>query len=135
MKPKIAIVHDWLVTYGGAEVVLKAMLDLWPEAQIFTLVYDPQGPCREVVGDHTVVTSFLQGFPRSRRNHRVYLPLMPLAVEQFDLSDFDLVLSSSHAVAKGVITGPDQLHIGYVHSPIRYSYRTVNHELPTPAPS
>lgn len=120
--PNIAIVHDWLVTYGGAEAALKAMLEIWPEAGLFTLIYDAEGPCRAVVGDRPVRTSFLQHLPLSKKSHRSYLPLMPLAIEQLDLSGFDVVLSSSHAVAKGVLTGPDQLHISYIHSPIRYAW-------------
>ena len=119
---KICLVHDWLTSYGGAELVLKTMLEIWPDAPIFTLVYDPEGPCREIIQSTQVHGSFINKFQRAKRNHRSFLPVMPLAIEQFDLSDFDIVLSSSHAVAKGVITGPDQLHISYVHTPIRYAW-------------
>lgn len=119
---KICLVHDWLTSYGGAELVLKTMLEIWPDAPIFTLVYDPEGPCREIIQSTQVRGSFINKFRRARRNHRSFLPVMPLAIEQFDLSEYDVVISSSHAVAKGVITGPNQLHISYVHTPIRYAW-------------
>lgn len=119
---KICFVHDWLTTYGGAELVLKVLLEIWPETPIFTLVADPTGQCREIIESTTVHTSFIQKLPFARRHHRAFLPLMPLAVEQFDLSAYDLVISGSHAVAKGVLTGPDQLHISYVYTPIRYAW-------------
>lgn len=119
---KIAIVHDWLVTYAGAERVLEQMLNIYPEADLFSLVdFLPPGQ-RGFLKDKPVKTSFLQNAPFARTKYRQYLPLMPLAVEQLDLSGYDLVLSSSHAVAKGVITGPDQLHISYVHTPMRYAW-------------
>lgn len=119
---KVAIVHDWLVTYGGAERVLEQMLLIYPEADLFSL-YDfiPEGQ-RGFILDKKVTTSFLQKMPFAKRKYRSYLPLMPLAIEQFDLSQYDLIISSSYAVAKGVITGPDQIHISYVHSPIRYAW-------------
>jgi len=119
---KTAIVHDWLVTYGGAERVLQSMLEEFPEADLFSL-YDfipPQE--RNFIMNKPVTTSFLQKFPRAKVKYRSYLPLMPLAIEQFDLSNYDLVISSSYAVAKGVITGPDQVHVCYCHSPIRYAW-------------
>jgi glycosyltransferase involved in cell wall biosynthesis len=119
---KICLVHDWLTSYGGAELVLKTMLEIWPDAPIFTLVYDPEGPCKEIIQSTQVHGSFINKYRRAKRNHRTFLPVMPLAIEQFDLSEYDVVLSSSHAVAKGVITGPDQLHISYVHTPIRYAW-------------
>ena len=118
---KVAIVHDWLVTYAGAERVLEQILALYPDADLFSMV-DHLGENREFIRNKTVATSIIQKLPGSRRYYRNYLPLMPLAVEQFDLSPYDLVISSSHAVAKGVITGPDQCHISYVHSPIRYAW-------------
>lgn len=119
---RIAIVHDWLTVYAGAEKVLEQLLLLYPQAEVFTLVdFLPQED-RAFLGGAKVHTSFLQHLPRARRSYRSYLPLMPLAIEQFDLSGFDLVLSSSYAVAKGVLTGPDQLHVCYCHSPIRYAW-------------
>ena len=119
---KIAIIHDWLVTYAGAERVLEQMLKVFPDADLFSMVdFLPEGE-RDFILNKPVKTSFIQKWPKAKTKYRNYLPLMPLAVEQFDLSSYDLVISSSHAVAKGVITGPDQLHISYVHSPIRYAW-------------
>lgn len=119
---KIAIIHDWLVTYAGAEKVLEQILVLYPDAEIFSLIdFIPQTK-RGFISDKKVNTSFIQKFPFAKNKYSNYLPLMPIAVEQFDLSSFDLIISSSYAVAKGVITGPDQLHISYVHSPIRYAW-------------
>ena len=119
---KVAIVCDWLVTYAGAERVIEQMLHIYPEADIFCVVdFVPDGQ-RKFLQDKTTVQSFIQSLPMARTKYRAYLPLMPLAVEQLDVSGYDLVLSSSHAVAKGVLTGPGQLHISYVHSPIRYAW-------------
>jgi len=121
-RPKTAIVHDWLVTYGGAERVLKAMIEEFPDADLFSL-YDFLTPDeRYFIMGKPVTTSFLQRFPLARSRYRDYLPLMPLAIEQFDLSSYDLVISSSYAVAKGVITGPDQLHVCMCYSPARYAW-------------
>lgn len=119
---KIAIVHDWLVTYAGAERVLEQLLQLFPQADLFSVVdFLPDGQRGFLLGKQ-VSTTFIQDLPFSRTKYRQYLPLMPLAIEQFDLSQYDLVLSSSHAVAKGVLTGPDQLHICLCYSPIRYAW-------------
>ncbi len=119
---KVAIVHDWLVTYAGAERVLEQMLDLYPDADLFSTIDFLRTGERDFIRNKSVQTSLIQRLPFAEKRYRQFLPLMPLAVEQFDLSRYDLVLSSSHAVAKGVITGPDQLHISYVHSPIRYAW-------------
>ncbi|WP_180960439.1 glycosyltransferase family 4 protein [Neobacillus cucumis] len=119
---KIAIVHDWLVTYAGAEKVLEQMLDLYPDADLFSVVDFIEPEKRGFLKNKKVKTTFIQNLPMAKRKYRSYLPLMPFAIEQLDLSKFDVVISSSHAVAKGVITGPDQLHISYVHSPIRYAW-------------
>ena len=119
---RVAIIHDWLVTYAGAERVLEQMLHVYPDADLFSIVdFLPEGK-RDFIQNKPVQTSFIQRLPFAEKRYRQFLPLMPLAVEQFDLSRYDLVLSSSHAVAKGIITGPDQLHISYVHSPIRYAW-------------
>ena len=119
---RIAIVHDWLVVYAGAERVLEQMLACYPDADLFSLVdFLPLGQ-RDFIYNKPVTTSFIQRLPRARKKYRGYLPLMPLAIEQLDLSDYDLVLSSSHAVAKGVLTGPDQLHLCMCYSPIRYAW-------------
>jgi glycosyltransferase involved in cell wall biosynthesis len=118
----VAVVHDWLVAYGGAERTLARILECYPQAEVFTLVDFMRPEERGFLGDRPVHTSFLQRLPLARRYYRSYLPLMPLAVESFDLSGFDLVISSSFCVAKGVLTGPDQLHVSYVHSPMRYAW-------------
>lgn len=119
---RIAIVHDWLVTYAGAEKVLEQMLNVFPNADLFSIVdFIPQNQ-RGFIHNKKVQTSFLQKIPGAKKRYRNLLPLMPLAIEQFDLSKYDLILSSSHAIAKGVLTGPDQVHISYVHSPIRYAW-------------
>lgn len=119
---RVAVVHDWLYTLGGAEQVLREILRCYPGADVFTLfdVLSPED--RAKIGFEKAHTSFLQKMPFIRKRHRSYLPLMPIAIEQFDLSGYDLVISSSYAVAKGVITGPNQLHVSYVHSPMRYAW-------------
>jgi len=119
---KTAIVHEWLVTYAGSERVVEQMLALYPEADLFSLVEFLPPELRSFIHYKSVQTSFLQHLPFTKTKFRRYLPLMPLAIERFDLSDYDLVLSSSHAVAKGVMTRADQLHISYVHTPIRYAW-------------
>ncbi len=117
---RVAIVHDWLHSFGGAEAVLKQCLAVFPTADVFTLFdFMPNGE-RSFIERHRVETSFLQKMPLARRWYRHYLPLMPFAIEQLDLSGYDLIISSHHAVAKGVLTGPDQLHLCYCHSPMRY---------------
>lgn len=119
---KTAIVHDWLVTYAGAERVLEQMLAVYPEADLYSLIdFVPESE-RGFLGGRKVQTSSLQRLPGMRRRYRTFLPLMPLAIEQFDLSGYDLVLSSSYAVAKGVLTGPDQLHLCMCYSPMRYAW-------------
>jgi glycosyltransferase involved in cell wall biosynthesis len=121
--PRVAIVHEWLVTYAGSERVVEQLLTLFPDAQLFALVdFLSESERAAFLGGRTARTTFIQHLPRAKTRYRGYLPLMPLAIEQLDLSGFDIVLSSSHAVAKGVLTGPDQLHISYVHSPIRYAW-------------
>lgn len=119
---KVAVVHDWLVTHGGAEVVLEQLLALFPAAHLYAMVDHVPAEERSFLGTHVPRTSPLQHAPFSRRRYRAYLPLMPLLVEQFDLSEYDLVVSSSYAVAKGVITRPDALHVSYCHSPMRYAW-------------
>lgn len=119
---RIALVHDWLTVYAGAERVLEQMLDTYPEADLFSVVdFLPDGQ-RGFIKNKPVTTSFIQKLPFAKNKYRQYLPLMPLAVEQFDLSSYDIVISSSHAVAKGVLTGPDQLHLCMCYSPIRYAW-------------
>ncbi|MGF6777669.1 glycosyltransferase family 4 protein [Paraburkholderia sp. GAS334] len=117
---KVAIVHDWLVKPGGAEKVLEHIIHCFPDAELFSLVDFLED--RAPVHGKKVTTSFIQHLPFARRHYRAYLPFMPLAIEQLDLSNFDLVISSSYAVAKGVLVGPDQTHVSYVHSPMRYAW-------------
>lgn len=119
---KIAIVCDWLVTYAGAERVLEQMLKLYPEADVFCVVDFIRDSNRDFLLNKDTKRSFIQQLPFAKTKYRSYLPLMPLAIEQLDVSEYDLVISSSHAVAKGIITGPDQVHISYVHTPIRYAW-------------
>ncbi len=118
---KTAIIHDWLVTYGGADRVLEQMLACFPDAELFSIVDFLPANQRGFILHKPVHTSFIQGLPFAERGFRKYFPLMPLAIEQFDLASFDLIISSSHSVAKGVISGPDQLHICYCHTPMRYA--------------
>lgn len=122
-EPRVAIVHEWLVNYAGSERVVEQLLRVFPEAQLFSVVdFLSEQERKQFLGGRTSKTTFIQKLPGARTKFRNYLPLMPLAVEQHDLSEFDIVISSSHAVAKGVLTGPDTLHISYVHSPIRYAW-------------
>lgn len=119
---KVAIVHDWFVSYAGSERVVEQILHCLPHADVFTLINALDASDQAFLGGRTVQTSFLQKMPGALGHHSRYLPLMPLAIEQLDLSGYDLIVSSSHAVAKGVLTGPDQLHICYCHTPIRYAW-------------
>ena len=124
---RVAIVHDWLYVLGGAERVLRQILKIYPGADVFTL-FDCLSPQdRAWIGYEQSHTSFLQHVPGISKYHRMLLQLMPYAIEQFDFSGYDLVISSSYAVAKGIITGPDQLHVSYVHSPMRYAW-DLQHE-------
>lgn len=119
---KIAVVCDWLVTYVGAEKVLEQILNVFPEADLFAVVdFLPENQ-RNFIQGKKVTTTFIQNMPRARKKYRNYLPFMPIAIEQMDVSAYDVVISSSHCVAKGVLTGPNQVHISYVHSPIRYAW-------------
>lgn len=119
---RIAIVHDWLDTWGGAESVLAVLLDLYPEADLFAIVNFLGESDRARLGGRKVRTSFIQHLPFARRHFRKYLPWMPRAVERFDFSAYDLVISSSHAAAKGAMTGTNQLHICLCYSPARYAW-------------
>ncbi len=116
---RVAIVHYWLVTMRGGERVLERLLRLFPEADIFTHVYDPSA-MSDTIRAHKVTTSFIQKLPGARRHYQSYLPLMPMALEHLDLRGYDLVISSESGPAKGVIAAPDALHLSYVHSPMRY---------------
>lgn len=115
---RVAIVHYWLLGYGGGERVVSALLDLFPDADLFALVANAE-TCAHFAPNR-VTTSFLQHVPGSHRYHRHMLPLCPVALEQFDLRGYDLVISSESGPAKGVITSSDSLHVSYCHSPMRY---------------
>jgi glycosyltransferase involved in cell wall biosynthesis len=119
---KIALVCDWLVTYAGAERFLGEMIQCFPDADVFAVVDFLPESDRHFLNNKPVKTTFIQKLPLAKKHYRNYLPLMPLAIEQLDVSSYDLIISSSHAVSKGVITGPDQVHISYVHSPMRYAW-------------
>src|SRR6267378_3998003 len=125
--PRIAVVHEWLLDFAGSERVLREILEIVPQADLFALVDQPDEELMTAIPRRAKATSFLQRLPRPRRWLRYYVPLMPLAVEQLDVSAYDIVVSSSHAVAKGVITGPRQLHLSYVHTPMRYAW-DLQHE-------
>jgi glycosyltransferase involved in cell wall biosynthesis len=122
MPVKTAIVHDWLVTYAGAERALEQILALYPEADLYSLVDFIPPDQRTFIHNKKVNKSFLQSFPFVKKKYRSYLPFMPLAIEQFDLSAYDLVISSSYAVAKGVLTHARQVHVCYCYSPMRYAW-------------
>ena len=122
-KPqKVALVHDFLMTYGGAERVLQILASMYPEAPIYTLLQDEALTQRFFRG-REIRPSFLQSFPRwLRLRYRALLPLYPIAVETLDLREFDIVISSSGAWSKGIITRLHTRHIAYVHSPMRYAW-------------
>ena len=121
-KRRIAIVHDWLPVYGGAERVLEQMLKVYPDADVFSLIDALDEDNRKFLNGKPVKTSFVQKLPGGKKYYRHCFPLMPLAIEQFDFSGYDMVITSSYAFAKGIITGPRQLHLCYCHSPIRYAW-------------
>jgi glycosyltransferase involved in cell wall biosynthesis len=116
---KVAIVHYWLVTMRGGENVLEELCRLYPQADIFTHVIIPDR-ISPIITAHKITTSFISNLPGAARHYQKYLPLMPLALEQFDLRGYDLVISSESGPAKGVLTGADTLHICYCHTPMRY---------------
>lgn len=119
---KIALVQDWLTEMGGAEKVFKKLLELYPNADIFTLVYHEDILQKLNIPKHKVTASFIQNLPFAKTKYRNYLPFFTLAIESFDLSEYDLILSSSYCVAKGVLTSAQQKHICYCHSPVRYAW-------------
>ena len=118
---KVAIVHDWLVTYGGAERVVEEFLKIYPDADIFTLVYDKK-KMEKIFPPEKVHTSFVQKIPCATKLYTKLLSLMPKAFESFDLTGYDLVIASSSSCAKGVITSPATPYIAYIHSPMRYAW-------------
>lgn len=118
---RIALVHDYLVQYGGAERVLECFCELYPDAPIYTLVYN-KDLMHGALDGKDIRTSFLQHMPFASKRHRIFPPLMPMAIEQFDFSLYDIVLSDSSSFAKGIITSPETLHICYMHTPMRYAW-------------
>lgn len=119
-KLKVALVADWLVTVGGSEKVLLELHKLYPKAPIYTTIYNPEA--LPEFRDAKVVTSFLQNMPAAVRRHQLYIPLMPLAISRFNLSGYDLVISSSNTVGHGVKVGPETVHICYCHTPVRWAF-------------
>lgn len=119
---RVAVIHDWLVVRAGAESVLEHILNMFPGADVYSVVNFLSDKDKAVFKAGKFYTTFIQKLPFAKKKYRSYLPFMPIAIEQFDMSKYDLVISSSYAVAKGVITGPDQVHVSYVHSPIRYAW-------------
>ena len=120
---KTAIIHDWFAGYAGSERVVESLTNIWNDADIFVLFNFLNDEEQKIVAKNKIPnTSFLQKWKSVRNNHRKFLPLFPYAIEQFDLSGYDLIISSSHAVAKGVLTNSNQLHINYCHTPIRYAW-------------
>jgi glycosyltransferase involved in cell wall biosynthesis len=126
---KVAVVHDWLVTRGGAERVLEAIVEVFPHADLFAVIDFYSDAERNYIGGKKVKTTFVQNLPWARSKYRNYLPLMPLAIEQLDFKGYDIIISSSHAVAKAVLVGPDQFHASYIHSPMRYAWDLQNQYL------
>ena len=126
---KVAIVHDWLPVIAGAERVLEQILKVFPGADVYTLFDFLTDEQRAMFGDSKIHTSYLNKWPKVRKYYRKLLPLCPQAIEDFDLSGYDLILSSSHTVAKGVITGANQIHVSYVHSPTRYAWDLMHQYL------
>jgi glycosyltransferase involved in cell wall biosynthesis len=119
---KVAVVHEWLASYAGSERVVEQILHLYPQADLFSLVDFLTQEQRGFIQHKSVQTSFIQKLPFAQKHFRQYLPLMPIAVEQFDLEGYDLIISSNHAIAKGILTRADQLHVCYMHTPIRYAW-------------
>lgn len=118
---RVALVHDYMVQYGGAERVLEVLSEMFPKAPIYTLIHDPS-QLYGAFSDRTIRTSFLQKLPFAKTHHRIFPILMPLAVEDLDLSAYDIVISSSNSYTKGIITRPDAIHICYCHTPMRYAW-------------
>ncbi|EKE18903.1 MAG: hypothetical protein ACD_9C00201G0001 [uncultured bacterium] len=118
---RIAFVHDYLVQYGGAERVLECLTELYPYAPIYTILHNKEA-MHGLFEDKRIYTSYLQKFPFARKWHRVFPLLMPPAIEQFDFSSYDIVVSDSSSYAKGIITGPETVHICYMHTPMRYAW-------------
>ena len=120
---RIAFIQDALPFWGGAEKVLAAALEVFPQAEVYTLVYQEADFHGSIIGRRPIHTSFIDRLPAARRHHRAFLPLMPFAVEHFDLRSYDILVSFSYAVAHGILPLPGQLHISYMHTPLRYAWQ------------
>ncbi|MEQ5196159.1 glycosyltransferase family 4 protein [Klebsiella pasteurii] len=118
----IGIVADWFITYAGSEKVVAEFIKVFPDSELYSVVDFLSKENKKYFQDKDITTTFIQNLPKAKNKYQSYLPLMPLAIEQLDVSKHDVIISSCHAVAKGVLTGPDQLHISYIHSPIRYAW-------------
>jgi glycosyltransferase involved in cell wall biosynthesis len=123
---KLAVVHEWLNIYGGSERLLSSVLDLHPSAQVYALIHNKTNLIGTPLEGRSVKTSFLQKIPRVEHLYRGLLPLMPYAIESVNVQHYDVVLSISHAVAHGVKTNKDQIHISYVCTPMRYAWHLQN---------
>ena len=119
--PRVAVVHDWLTIPGGSEQVVLELLEMFPQAELFTSIYDP-APWPAQITERPVHSSFLNKIPGASRHYPKLLPLMSRAFRSFDLSSFDLVLSSNHACAKNVRAPAHALHVCYCHTPMRYAW-------------
>jgi glycosyltransferase involved in cell wall biosynthesis len=126
---RIAFVHEWIDVMAGSEAVLEAEVELFPGSPVFLLTLDPAAVKGTEIGRHPVRTSFLDRFPGARTKFRFFLPLMPIAVEQFDLDGFDVVVSNTKAVAHGALTSPAQLHVAYFNRTMRYAWDLYQPEL------
>jgi glycosyltransferase involved in cell wall biosynthesis len=122
---KVALVHDWLTGMRGGEKVLEVFCELFPDAHLYTLLHN-KGSLSDTIEGMDIRTSFIQKLPFIKKKYRHLLPIFPTAIERFDLRDYDLVLSSSHCVAKGVVTSADTLHICYCFTPMRYIWDLYN---------
>ncbi|MEA2016488.1 MAG: glycosyltransferase [Actinomycetota bacterium] len=116
---KTALIHYWLTGMRGGEKVVESICGLFPDIDIFTLVHN-RDKVSELINRHKISTSFIQKFPFAKKKYQTYLPFMPVAIEQFDLSDYDIVISSESGIAKGVLTNPETCHFCYCHTPMRY---------------
>jgi len=120
-SPKVALVHDWLTGRRGGEKVLEVFAEIYPDAPIYTLFHFPGSQIPDIE-QKRIESSFVKNLPFLEKRYRFYLPLFPIAIELFDLQEYDFIISSSHCVAKGAIPRPDALHVCYVHSPMRYAW-------------
>ncbi len=123
---KTAIVHDWLTGMRGGEKCLEILCELFPDADLYTLLHI-KGKMSEQIEGMNIITSFLQKLPFVEKRYRYYLPIMPFAIERFDMSRYDLIISSSHCVAKGIVKRPATCHICYCHTPMRYIWDMYHH--------